>query len=256
MQLYCKNNTLIATILQLGKKGILMKIKQNLLFALLLLPMVSACAQEPNPVVAPLGGSVVDGAPNLGGTGPTAQKALYYTGTDFFGQSCSFAISLEEGSHELLTKVDYKVHGQALPDIEAGFYRFDITSNSYNDANSGEGKVTMAGALLNVDEEVDLNRLSEYESHGELEYSLRIETNASSYVDFEEAMEEVIEDETQLAAYSSTLDQIDRVIFKVGHAGHYDAGACVSIRLVDVREVEFSVADHDGDHDHDHDHGN
>lgn len=215
--------------------------------------LLISCAQEPSPVVSPL--RAFTGVGDLNPTDSIIKNAAIFKGTDFFGQSCGLAISLieENGEHVFLTKLDYKLHGETLPAIESNLYRFDLASNTYSDPETGTGAVTFGGALLNDESEADLNQLATYEANGKLVYSLRIETNASSAHDYEEAIEEVISDPTQLAAYSSTLDQINRVVFKLAHAGHYDAAGCIGLKLDKVMTVEFEVGEHD-DHDHDHDH--
>lgn len=205
-------------------------------------------------------------------SGDTIKKnAVVFQGSDFFGQSCNMALSLieENGEHVFLTKMGYGIHGQALPDAETSLYRFDISTNSFGDAQNGTGPVTFGGAILNDGSEADMNNLAAYERSGQLAYSIRVETTATSAEDYEEALEEVVADPSQLAAYASTLDQINRVVVKIAHHGHFDAAGCVGFKLAGIGQFEFELDEHDGhdhddhddhddhgDHDdHDHDHG-
>lgn len=213
---------------------------------------LSSCAQEPSPVVDSLSGFTSIG--DLNPADSIVKNAVTFKGTDFFGQQCGLALSLieENGEHVFLTKLDYKLHGEELPAIETNLYRFVLGTNTYSDSQTGTGTVTFGGALLSDETEADMNQLSSYESTGNLLYSLRVETGAASATDYEEALEEVINDPSQLAAYSSSLDQITRIVFKLNHAGHYDASGCIGLKLDKVMTVEFKVGEHD-DHDHDHD---
>ncbi|MCF8058482.1 MAG: hypothetical protein K9K67_04245 [Bacteriovoracaceae bacterium] len=214
--------------------------------------ILNTCAQEPSPVVAAQSGFT--GIADLNPAGPMTKNAVVYKGSDFFGQSCGLAVSLieENGEHLYLTKVNYKLHGETLPDVESTIYRFDLASNSYSDAETGNGNITLGAAILNDGSIADLNLLSVYESQGRLVYSLRVETTASSASSFDEALEKVVDDPQELAAYASTLDQISRIVFKINHAGHYDATGCLNLKLDSVSKTDFNVGHHD-DHDHDHD---
>ncbi len=227
-----------------------MKLSSTL--TLLALISINACAQEPTPAVeaSPAFTSIADLSPE----GSITKNALLFKGSDFFGKSCGLALSLieEDGEHVFLTKVDYKLHGEELPDVESNLYRFDIDNNAYNDAVTGTGNLTFGGALLSNDLEVDLNLLADYEAQGSLIYSLRVETNASSPSDYEEALEAVLQNPALLPSYSATLDQVSRLVFKLSHAGHYDASGCFGLKISNIAQTEFLIEDHDG-HDHDGD---
>lgn len=200
-----------------------------------------SCAENPSPVVDSFGGfsSVRDLEP----TGSIKTSAVFFKGLDFFGQSCNLSLStIEEGGEDVfLVKMDYIIHGQALPSLRTELYRFDLSSNSYNDPETGPGAVTFGGAILKERATADLNSLSAYEASGELIYSLRVETNATSAMDYVSALKQVVDDPTQLAAFSSTLDQINRIVFKITHAGHYDAAGCLGLKLFNVIEEEIKI---------------
>jgi hypothetical protein len=200
-----------------------------------------SCAENPSPVVDSFGGftSVADLEPS----DSIRVNAAVFKGTDFFGQSCNLSLSVveENGENVFLAKMDYVLHGLTLPSLRANLYRFDLGSNSYNDADTGAGNVTFGGAVLKERATADLNALETYEANGDLIYSLRIETAAASATDYAFALEQVIDDPTQLAAFSSTLDQITQIIFKLAHAGHYDAAGCVGLKLSNVIEQEIKI---------------
>ncbi len=224
--------------------------------ALCLLFSLSGCAEEPKAVVSPID-SFIGGETQTPGQDLTL-NSLVFAGADFFGQSCHLHLALKEekGGHSVLAKLEYSLHGQTLPDLETGVYRYDLSQNQYSDVHSTNGSIAFAGALVHDVDDVDVNQLPAYEAQGELIYSLRVDLSAADFHDYEEAMEIVLDDPSQLAAYSSTLNQVNRAIFKIGHAGHYDAAGCVGFNLEGVEEVTFEVGDHghDDDHDDDHDH--
>lgn len=215
--------------------------KISYLFITLCATIFFSCAENPSPVVDSFGGfsSVNDIEP----TDSVKINSLVFKGTDFFGQSCDLSLSIreEDGKEVFLAKMDYIIHGQALPSIKTDIFLFDISSNTYSDPVSGNGAVTFGGAILKDRATADLNSLASYEASGDLIYSLRIETNASDSADYKNALEQVVDDPNQLAAFSSTLDQINRIVFKIAHAGHYDAAGCVGLKLTNVVEEEIKI---------------
>lgn len=236
-----------------------MRIKYKIATLFLVLSL-SACAQEPSSVVSP--DQIAGGSSALEQeTDIISKNAINYSGTDFFGSSCGLDLSIieENGNHLFLVKVNYLLHGTVLPVTESSMFRFDLAANSYNDPDTEAGLLTLGAALLNNGTEADMNLLSTYESQGLLEYSVRVETNATSAIDFEEALEEVVVDPAALNLYKMELDLIERIVFKIAHAGHYDASGCIGMKLSGVSQVDFEIGEHDdhdhddGDHDHDHD---
>jgi len=227
------------------------KIAKKILNLLFLLYISSGCAQEPNPVVGPLGEIIGGGSITAGEAIVT--NALVFKGSDFFGSSCAFALGLDEhdGEKYILISVDYKLHGETLPDLEAQEKRFDITNNTYSDVGGARGNPALVGAYVKNLDNVDLNQLSRYEQNGTLIYSLRIDLREMNFADYKEALIKVIEDPSSLAAYSSTLNQVERLVFKLGHAGHYDAAGCLGFSASEVKVVSFVLGE--GEHDHDHD---
>ena len=188
------------------------------------------------------------------------KNAVIFEGKDFSNNSCNLAVSMthENGEHIFLTKVEYSVHGENLPANESNFYRFDRSTKTYNDVQTGNGKIVLAGAVLNDETEADLNQLNAYKASGNFKYSLLVNLNPTSPEDFEEALEEVIEDPTQLAAFASSLDVAGSLGGETahchgGHHCHYDRFACRITGNLKVEEVEFEIGDHD-DHDHGHGH--
>jgi hypothetical protein len=247
IRIYTKCNKIAITLIG----DIIMK---NIsLIALLLTLNLSACAQEPSAVVS--AAQIAGGPSGLEAVDTITKNSVSYTGSDFFGSSCGLDLSLieEDGSHHFLVKVNYAVHGLALPDTEASLYRFDIASNSYSDSVTGNGTVTLGAALLNNDAEADMNSLSSYEAQGLLEYSVRVETGASSAMDFEESLEEVVNDPTKLSLFAAELDVVKRIVVKIGHAGHYDASGCIDMKLTGTSQVDFEIAEHGEHDDHDED---
>jgi hypothetical protein len=113
--------------------------------------------------------------------------------------------------------------------------------------------VTLGAALLNNDAEADMNNLSSYEAQGLLEYSVRVETSALSAMDFEESLEEVVNDPTKLSLFATDLDVVNRIVVKIGHAGHYDASGCIGMKLTGTSQVDFEIAEHGEHDDHDED---
>ena len=169
----------------------------------------------------------------------------------------------KNGGHVFLTKLNYVLHGENMPATEARLYKFDRRTGKYSDPNSRGGDLTFGGLILNDNQDPDINLLRSYESTGALEYYLSIETGAYSAERYEEALETVVSDTTQLTTYTQILDKIKRVLSKKLHAGHYDASFCDGFKLDSVRAVTFEIGHHDDDdHDHgdhddhdDHDHG-
>ena len=234
----------------------------NFLFSLVLF----SCAQEPSAVVSE--GQAVNGGDSLVSSDSVIVNAVTYTGRNIFTrQSCTVDLSIveENGSHVYLLNVDQNVHGAALPATEANMYRFDFATNTYSDAETGRGDLALAGAILRDGSKADINNLLNDEIATTLEYSIRIETTAPSAETFEEALEEVVANPSELANHRADLDYFDRVIFKIFHGGHYDSSGCERMVPTGVRQVEFNVShsddhddddhdDHDDDHDdHDHD---
>lgn len=203
--------------------------------------LLLSCAENPSPVVDSFGGftSVADLQPS----DSLKVNTAVFKGTDFFGQSCNLSLSVikENGKNVYLAKMDYILHGLTLPSLRADLYRFDIGTNTYSDTNTGAGNVTFGGAVLKERQSPNLNALASYEASGDLIYSLRVETSAASASDYAFALEQVVNDPTQLAAFSSTLDQITQIIFKLAHAGHYDAAGCVGLKLSSVVEEEIKI---------------
>lgn len=214
---------------------------------------LTSCAQEPSPIVA--NSSEVGGLTGLNPAPAEKKMAVAFTGSDLFGASCRFLVAVEEhgGEKHFLTKVDYLLHGETLPDIEAEAYRYELGSNSYSDVDGASGTLAIAGALLTDGSMGDVNQLANYESTGKLDYSLRVDFSGDDFLGFSEALEAVTANANDLPAYESSLNQLSRIIFKIGHAGHYDASACLGLKVSQVEEVEFKLGDHDDDHDHDHD---
>lgn len=226
-------------------------LKISLLFTLSL----TSCAQEPNPIVDIV--NEVGGQSTLNPEEGEKKMAIGFLGSDLFGNRCRLLVAVEEhgGEKYFLTKVDYILHGETLPDIEAEFFRYDLGQNTYSDLNTSSGSLVMAGGLLENGQTVDVKKLVQYEQSGLLKYSLRVDFKADDWQSFTEAIEKVTADSSEFSAFESSLNQVERIIFKLKHAGHYDSSACVALRPTSVEEVEFGMGtDHDDDHDHDHDH--
>jgi len=236
--------------------------KKTPFYSLILALAFVSCAQEPSAVVA--SGSSFGGNNSLEGTDIVTKSAVSFNGFDLDGNSCGLNISMieEKGENLFLINLDYRLHGLALPDVEASLYRFSLRgSPQYSTELSDAGLLTLGAALLRDESEADLNELTSYESQGLLEYSVRIETSSSSATDFENSLLEVINDPTKLSSQSDKLNVMRRVVLKIGHGNHYDPALCTDLELSsNVGQVSFELGHHDGhdhgdDHDHDEDHG-
>jgi len=229
------------------------KVLHSFLFIISLFYLLS-CAQEPNAVIAAKGGGDSSGYDPLNPGDAITKNAVIFKGSDLFGTSCELALSVmeEDGGHVFLTKLNYVLHGENMPATEARLYKFDRRTGIYSGPNSRVGDLTFGGLILNSNQDPDINLLRSYESTGALVYALKVETFAYSAERYEEALETVVSDATQLSSYASVLDKISRVVLKKTHAGHYDASSCDGFKLDNVRAVTFEIGHHDDD---DHDHG-
>ncbi len=236
----------------------------------LLICLNTACSETPNSPV-----STVNPDNAAAGDVDTEDKhelmSLKYEGKDLFGKACQLYISIDEDhGHEILAKLDYKLHGEELLDSEVSFQKYNIDNNTYSDINSKDtdSLPALASAILKgKDAEVDFNKLLDYERSGDLVQSMRIDFADVSHNAFTEALELVIEDDSLLEANKSVLNNIERVVGKISHNGHYDGLACLSFKLTEVKKIEYVIGsghedehddhgedDHEDEHDHDDEH--
>lgn len=189
--------------------------------------------------------------------------AVTYEGTDPFGKACHLYVSVLEEEHEgehhheLVAKMGYQLHGEKPIDTVVEFQRYNLNENKYYSPDEGgpDSLPVLVSAILDHDdEEVDYNKLLEYEEEGHLVQSLRADFKEMSMEAFEESIEEVISDKTKFEDHKAELDQLDRLVLKLAHGGHYDAVACLGFRATGVNKVTFEIGG-DHDHDDDHDHG-
>ena len=166
-----------------------------------------------------------------------------------------------EHHHDIVAKLGYSIHGEAPLDTIVDFQRYDLSTNTYYPLGSNEANTmpVMVSAVLE-DENiiVDYNKLLEYEQNGVLVQSLRADLNDVDFVTFESALDEVLENNNSFEANQSSLNQLQRTVFKIFHSGHYDAAACSNFTLSGMNLVEFELGGKHGDHDDDHgddDHG-
>lgn len=191
--------------------------------------------------------------------------ALTYEGRDPFGTSCVLHISGFEEEHdgghhhELIAKLDYSLHGETPLDTIVTFQRYNLNTNTYYPVDSNEvGTVPVLVSAVLKDENIaiDYNKLLEYEQSGVLLQSIRADLNDINFVSFESALDEVLENNNSFDSNKSMLDQLQRTVLKIAHAGHYDAVACSNFKLTGMEVVEFKLGgehdDDDDDHDHDH----
>ncbi len=208
----------------------------------IVLLLIASCAEEPTPVVDSVGGVIGTGEVNPSET--IEKDAIIFKGNGTIdGQECVLAISVfeDEGQKRFLTKLDYILHGSKLPDLATDLYKYEFFTNTFSDSETGQGNITFAGAIRTQNQSSDVNALPSYESDGSLVYFLRIETFAADAKDFAAAIENVVNDPSQLAANEFEIDQVDTAVFKVAHAGHYDASQCENLFLEEVKKVEFKL---------------
>jgi hypothetical protein len=165
--------------------------------SLYLLPIfiliLGSCVSEPSFAVAPEpllinGGDIVAG-------GDVEQNAIIYKGFDLFGQKCEAALTIfeENGEHVFAAKLYYQLHGEDLSDIELKAYKYDISSNTYNDTTTAAGSYALAGAYVRDVDSPVLNQLLDYENDGSLQYMLRLDLQTQNFETFEESLHTVIE---------------------------------------------------------------
>ncbi len=227
----------------------------------------AACAEDVTAPVAAPQGHVHE---QEGGAGESEEEehldlmALTYKGRDPFGTSCYLHISgIEEEHdgehhHDLVAKMGYSLHGETPLDTIVKFQKYNLDTNTYYSMDSVEENTipVLVSALLKDAEVFDYNKLVEYEQEGLLVQSLRADFDTIDFTSFESALDEVLENNEQFELRKSDLDQLQRIVLKLAHAGHYDAVACSNFELIEMQSVEFELGgDHgDDDHDHDHDH--
>ena len=226
----------------------------------------TACAENATAPVGPRGGNEQG---SLGGEEESeafTANALVFKGRDPFGTSCNLHLAIveeeghdgEEHEHAMVAKLDYTIHGQAPADMEVEFKNYSFESNSFTEIdNKVAGSIPVLAAALLKDEnaEVDLNDVESYEESGALEQFLRLDFEFDSADAFTEDLETVLEDSSQLAALEGQLDQLESLVMKIYHVGHYDALACSGFKPASVELTEFNLhAEHEHEEEHEHEH--
>lgn len=237
-----------------------MKSYLSLLFksiSLFFLVILNSCAGEPDFAVDSI-------ASGISGSSTVVVEegidAIVFEGRDLFtNRSCNVSLALfeENGSHTWIASVNYVLHGERLPDIALGEYRFDINTNTYHSISEvDEGSPVLVGGLLRDGDAFEIEKMQDYIANFELAYSLQLDLSPSiNLSSFEEAMEEVIADPTRLESFNAELNQINRIVFRLYHSGHYDAGGCAITKAISVTAKNFELeVSESGDHDHDHNH--
>ena len=237
------------------------KQKTPISFYVILLFLIVRCAEGSNSEFSQ-NRALAKKSGNLESTVESSKEitAYVFEGMDSWGRTCRLYISEEAGlgdeveqpeqtgdpessipKPEILVKMDYILHGVDPMGMVADFYRYNPNLNEFFDVQSeGEGTVLVLVAVaINDDQQtVDLNKIGEYEKKGLLVQSMRI--------DFEDNNEDV-----------------EKLVFKMEHAGHYDGLVCSDFQMKGIQKVRFNLEQHedesgdddddDDDHDHDHD---
>lgn len=248
-----------------------MKNLANTLILLLFLTN-TACAEEASSPVTPLQ-KQTDTQPGSSKDSATDEEshlelmALTYKGKDPFGTDCFLYISAIEEEHEgehhheLIAKLGYNLHGEKPLDSVVVFQKYSLDSNKYYPMSSNEpntNPVLVSAILKDESIDADYNKLLKYEQSGNLIQSLRVDFHDMDFESFESALDEVFENNGTFEANKTKLDQLQRTVLKLAHAGHYDAVACTHFKLTETKLIDFELENgHEEDednHDHDHDH--
>lgn len=203
--------------------------------------------------------------------------SLHFQGSDLNGKPCQIFIS-GYGDHQefrVLTKIDYRIHGIPLNDLQPQFYRYNIETNSYLDPAAELGLPALAAIQLKDPNQVpNLDLIEAYKKSSALVQLMRLDLFDVDVASFEAGLQNVIEGRTDLASAKTLLDQLNQAVLVVFHEHsrglNYDNGYCTDFRLQNqMQQVEFQLGekhedghDHadedsdreDGDHDHDHEH--
>lgn len=185
-------------------------------------------------------------------------KALKFDGRGQLGVGCDFFVAIEEDGH-LLVKVEFATtDGHSPLAGEADFFLYDGNNGRYYspDSNQPNTSLSLSSVLLTDDDlEADRNRLNDYIANNELDQSIRIEfKDGAQESSFVNALALVLEDESQLPALQSQLDQVELIEMVLAHGDHYHSPTCRNYTLSGVEETEFEM-EHDHPlpgHPHDH----
>ncbi|MCB0379308.1 MAG: hypothetical protein KDD33_12515 [Bdellovibrionales bacterium] len=199
---------------------------------------------------------------------------MKYEGKDTQGRKCDFYVSIHEEEeddevteaerdhehgHHMLMKVDYTTLDGHKPHAgEAQFYLYDSNTGKYYDEDSNQPDTTLSllsMSLKDPDATPDVNLINDYLANAELDQYLRVEfTTEADPEAFEEALEDVLENNTPISDNLDVFDNIQLISMATAHADHYHFPTCLNYKPVSVEETEFEMEDHDHDHDdHDHD---
>ena len=241
-----------------------------------------ACSEEPSAKVPsavtpePVVGVDVDEESNK-----FDANAVVFKTKDFFNNSdCNLKIAVvpheEEGEDhdhdhedvELVAKLEYSVHGISATDSIGEFWRYDpdpkVKKYFPLDSTEAGAEPVLISYALNIERPTDLdelgilNNLEEYSKSLapdnetlKLKQYVRVDFNAgSSAEEFAEAVEAVSDDPTQFSAHKSALEQVSRVIGKLGHGDHADPVLCNytdGASGVEMTSFDLEAKDHDHD---------
>ncbi len=170
-----------------------------------------SCSQNPDPAVSYLIDSGNQG--QRGDNDGQSDFSLYYKGNDFFGASCDLSFTpIEKGQLQWKAELNYLLHGSELPSTTIIF---------------NENKNSFIGILLTNNQQGQVESLDDYINSGELRFYIEIQLKTEFQLsEFTRVLDLIAEGENSLD--ETLLDQIDRIVFRAKHIGHYDAGGCLN----------------------------
>jgi hypothetical protein len=206
-----------------------------------ILSFLISCSKNPDPAVSylpELGRDGLDQLPHDGGNDslddtinngedrgvtdlPTV--SLLYSGGDFFGSSCNFTmVSIQDDSDQWKIELEYILHGKPLPSVNV---KFNSSRSSF------------IAVLLKDGSYGDHENINDYMDSGDLSFYLELQLkNNFDIKNCERDIDLYVNQAISFEEVKKSIDHIDRVIFRVWHISHYDAGGCWNYQL-DKAEV-------------------
>ncbi len=219
-----------------------------------------SCAETPSPLVSVNKASNEDLEDKNKKSVSFKLNALVFSGFDVEGTACQLALAIDNNS-QIWSQIDYRVHKAALNDGPMDFYLYKLSENTfYNiDDQVAGAKPSLFSFQANAgSENLDVNKLKDYEKSGILKQSIRIDFFDLNRDEFIFELSETLKTKKIPSNANSSLYKINRLILKLFHIDHFDGAQCDNFSPLQVEERTFSASSSQEDESHkvedDHDH--